>query len=345
MTIVNIGSYSGGLDIVTFADETDPGATWKPIEATSSSYSFSTYGMAREFVGSGLTYNKAGFFTGGVITGYHVAASAAGDQGLSFDGFSLPATTMTVWRGDSPVYAFNLAVLSGDDSITGGAGRDTLRGWAGNDTIAGGDGDDVVDGGMATWFWGATLGGPDPTQDTSNYLRGEGGNDTILGSGGHDDINGNQGSDTCEGGAGDDWVVGGKDDDVVHGDDGDDIVLGNLGNDTCAGGAGDDTVRGGQGDDSVAGGTGDDWLSGDLGDDTVAGGPGADIFHGFGGAGLDRVLDFNRAEGDRVQLDPGTAYTVSQAGADVVIDIAGGGQMVLAGVSMASLTGAWIYAA
>jgi len=345
MTIVNTGSYSGSLDIVTFADETDPRATWKPIEATPSRYVFSTYDLTREFVGAGLTYNKAGFFTGGVITGYHVAASAAGEQGLSFDGFAIPAATVAVWRADSPVYAFNLAVLSGDDSITGGAGRDILRGWGGNDTIAGGGGDDVVDGGMAAWFWGANGGGPDPTHDASNYLRGEDGNDTVLGSLGFDDINGNRGNDTCEGGAGGDWVAGGKDDDVLHGDDGDDVVYGNLGNDTCDGGEGNDLGRGGQGDDSVAGGAGDDWLSGDLGDDTISGGAGADVFHSFGGASLDRVLDFSRAEGDRVQLDPGSTYTVTQSGGDVVIDISGDGQVVLAGVSAASLTVGWIFAA
>jgi serralysin len=95
----------------------------------------------------------------------------------------------------------------------------------------------------------------------------------------------------------------------------------------------------------VLGNSGNDWLSGDRGNDTVTGGAGADVFHTFGEAGIDRVTDFNLAEGDRVQLDPGTTYTVSQVGADTVIDMGGGGQMILAGVSMQSLTGGWIFGA
>ena len=48
---------------------------------------------------------------------------------------------------------------------------------------------------------------------------------------------------------------------------------------------------------------------------------GADRFHTFSGSGVDRVMDFNLAEGDRVMLDPGTTYTISQVGADTVIGI------------------------
>ena len=136
------------------------------------------------------------------------------------------------------------------------------------------------------------------------------------------------GNDTVSGGQGGDWVVGGKDNDRLFGDDGDDIVYGNLGNDTCDGGTGADLVRGGQGDDLLAGGAGDDFLSGDLGEDTMSGGSGADIFNSFGTAGTDRVTDFNRAEGDRVRLEPGSTWTASQVGADTVVDITGGGRVV-----------------
>ena len=66
------------------------------------------------------------------------------------------------------------------------------------------------------------------------------------------------------------------------------------------------------------------------------------MFHSFGEAGLDRVIDFSRAQGDIVLLDPGTQYSVAQSGSDVVITMVGGGQLVLAGVSMSSLTGNWI---
>ncbi|MDO9249449.1 MAG: calcium-binding protein, partial [Phenylobacterium sp.] len=117
-----------------------------------------------------------------------------------------------------------------------------------------------------------------------------------------------------------------------------------LGADTQEGGDGVDWVRGGQADDSLSGGAGDDWMSGDLGDDTLSGGPGADTFRTWGGTGIDRITDFSRAEGDRVQLDVGTAATASQVGADTVIDMVGGGKMILVGVSLATLDGAWIFA-
>jgi serralysin len=111
------------------------------------------------------------------------------------------------------------------------------------------------------------------------------------------------------------------------------------------GGDGNDIVRGGQDNDLVFGGAGDDFVSGDKGNDTMTGGAGADSFHTFGDAGIDRVTDFNRGEGDRVQLDPGTQYTVSQVGADTVINMTGGGQMILVGVSMSTLTPGWIFGA
>jgi len=231
----------------------------------------------------------------------------------------------------------NAALSEGADSYSAGAGDDTVSGLGGNDQITGGAGNDQV------------LAGPgnDSVSDLSgsNYLRGDEGNDVIEGGSGFDDINGNIGSDIAWGGLGDDWVVGGKDNDALYGQSGNDIVYGNLGNDTCDGGDGDDVVRGGQQDDVINGGAGNDYMSGDRDSDTVTGGAGADLFHTFGEAGLDRVTDFNLAEGDRVMLDPGTSYTLAQIGADTVIDMVGGGQMVLVGVQLSTLTPGWIFGA
>jgi Ca2+-binding RTX toxin-like protein len=207
---------------------------------------------------------------------------------------------------------------AGDDVLTG-SGNDTIDGLAGNDTITEASG--------------------------RNYLRGGEGGDSIVGGTGFDDINGNAGNDTCVSGGGDDWVVGGKDNDSLVGSDGQNLVYGNLGSDTCDGGAGNDIVRGGQDDDVVMGGAGDDFVSGDKGSDTMTGGAGADVFHTFGDAGIDRVTDFHASEGDRVQLDPGTVYTVAQAGADTVISMTGGGQMTLVGVTLSSLPSGWIFGA
>jgi Ca2+-binding RTX toxin-like protein len=102
-------------------------------------------------------------------------------------------------------------------------------------------------------------------------------------------------------------------------------------------------VRGGQDNDIVRGGAGADFISGDRGDDTMSGGAGADTFNTFAETGLDRVLDFSAAEGDRVQLAPGTTFSLAQSGADTVISMTGGGQMVLVGVQLSSLPQGWIF--
>jgi Ca2+-binding RTX toxin-like protein len=186
-----------------------------------------------------------------------------------------------------------------------------------------------------------TLSGSDVGGDT---LSGADGNDSIQGAAGFDNVNGNKGNDVIDGGSGGgDWLVGGQGDDLITSHHSDDILYGNLGNDTLNGGDGSEIIRGGQGDDALAGGAGNDWLSGDRGSDTISGGSGADVFHTFSGAGLDVVTDFNAAEGDRVQVDPGTSYSLSQAGADTVIDMGNGDEMVLRNVQLSSLPQDWIF--
>jgi Ca2+-binding RTX toxin-like protein len=246
-------------------------------------------------------------------------AMSAGDlQTLDILGWT-PIHTSASSQGAAAGSAAAAGGDVGDDSLVATSSASEIHGGAGNDTIAG--------------------------APVADYLRGDDGDDSISGGAAFDDINGNAGADTCHGNAGDDWVVGGKGDDVLFGDAGDDIVWGNLGADTLSGGDGNDQVRGGQGDDSLSGGDGNDFISGDRGNDTESGGAGADIFHTFSGAGVDRVLDFHLSEGDRVQVDPGTVYTVSQVGGDTVVDMGHGDEMILVGVSMTSLTGDWIFGA
>jgi serralysin len=220
----------------------------------------------------------------------------------------------------------NVKSGSGSDNINGNTLANDIQAGSGADTVSASGGNDTVDGGAG-----------------QSYLRGDDGNDSLTGGGQFDDVNGNMGNDTVSTGAGDDYSVGGKDNDLLSGDGGGDVVWGNLGNDTCDGGDGNDQVRGGQGDDSVSGGNGDDFVSGDRGNDTITGGAGADLFHGSQDAGIDRVLDFNLAEGDRVFLDPGTTYTLAQVGSDTVIDMGGGHQMILVGVQLSTLTPGWIF--
>jgi hypothetical protein len=53
------------------------------------------------------------------------------------------------------------------------------------------------------------------------------------------------------------------------------------------------------------------------------------------------VTDYSAAEGDRVVLEPGTAYALRQVGADTVIEMRGS-KMVLKGVRLASLPRGWL---
>jgi Ca2+-binding RTX toxin-like protein len=183
-----------------------------------------------------------------------------------------------------------------------------------------------------------------PGWATATYLRGDEGDDSIAGAAGFDDINGNMGADTIDGGSGgDDWLLGGRENDLITAHASNNLIYGNIGDDTLSGGAGQDTIRGGQDNDIITGGAGNDFLSGDRGADTLTGGAGADTFHFFTGAGLERVTDFNLDQGDRVQLLPGTQYSIAHSGADTVITTAGGDQMILVGVSLSA--GSWIFGA
>ena len=261
---------------------------------------------------------------------YHLGNESGAGADLQTDlmFYAGSAGTTSVSRLDAAVLSDLGMATVFDDTLVGSDEFDTMFGGAGDDQILAFEGDDSLSG-----------------EDGEDYVRGGDGADRLSGGAAFDDLNGNVGNDTVSGGLGDDWSVGGKDDDLLNGDAGGDIVYGNLGNDWCDGGDGADLIRGGQGDDVLLGQAGDDWMSGDRGNDTLTGGAGADVFHTFNQAGIDRVTDFNRAEGDRVMVDPGTTYTVTQSGADVLIDMGGGNQMVLVGVQMSSLTGDWIFGA
>lgn len=89
---------------------------------------------------------------------------------------------------------------------------------------------------------------------------------------------------------------------------------------------------GGQGDDVLSGDLGDDVLSGDLGNDVLQGGAGANRYVFGQNSGLDLVLGFNQAQGDRIDLQ-GQSYTlVTRDDGSAQLNLSGGGQVILAGV-------------
>jgi Ca2+-binding RTX toxin-like protein len=274
-------------------------------------------GPWREEFSGQFTYSNDAL-SGGTVTGWKELLS---DQAkFEVTGFSVPATTFATWAATDNNETARSTIFGGSDTFNGSEAADRMFGYLGNDTLQGGGGQD--------------------------YLRGNEGDDVLHGGEAFDDVHGNMGNDTVDGGKGSDWVVGGQGDDhLTGGEDGaGDIVYGNLGNDTQDGGAGVDWVRGGQGNDSLAGGAGDDLMWGDRGQDTITGGAGADAFSIFGEADLDRILDFNAAEGDRLHVEAGYTYTVAQVAGDVVVSVSGGAQAMLVGVTLSALPSDWIFA-
>lgn len=312
-------------------------------ENTSTHLGLGGTGGSFDIRGYGFVYDSNDQIIGGTIT----SVQAGSANLIHSAGVPVSAFIPLVYQNASQA-ALQL-LLGGANDIIGSQGRDLIRTFDGADTITGLGGSDTFFGGEGNDHILATY---SPLRDSSGvtyptgstYLRGDAGDDYIVGGAGFDDINGNQGADTADGLAGNDWVVGGKDNDLLTGNIGDDIVYGNLGQDTCYGGAGNDVVRGGQGDDVISGDAGNDWMSGDRGSDTISGGGGADTFNVFGDAGVDRITDFNAADGDRIQIERGVSYTASQSGADTVLDIAGGARVTLVGVSLSSLPSGWIFA-
>lgn len=311
----------------------------------------SDLGLTVDFGGVGFTYDSNDQLSGGTITSIRYVSAATE---FTLSGISVAATTATFWMMLDAMPTALSTVLAGADTIVDGFTHAILRGYAGNDEMHGSAGADTLYGGtgddtLTTDFYGSMT-----IQDGRSFQRGEEGNDSLVGGAHFDDLHGNQGNDTLRGSEGDDWVVGGKDNDVLYGDNsrylggvmqgpGADVIYGNMGSDTCYGGGGNDVIRGGQDSDLVFGEAGDDWISGDRGSDTMTGGDGADTFYVFAGSGLDQITDFSVAQGDRIQFEPGLAYTISQQGADTLIETATGERVLLTGVESSSLIGAWSF--
>jgi Ca2+-binding RTX toxin-like protein len=160
-----------------------------------------------------------------------------------------------------------------------------------------------------------------------DHFGGTRSNDTFYGLAGDDDIHGGLGNDVLQGGDGNDTIFGDEGDDNLSGDSGNDTLWGGLGVDRLNGGDGDDVLHGGAGNDGgrtggLIGGNGNDTINGDDGNDVLLGMIGADILYGGSGAdefrieawpdstaaitslptGVDRVMDFNPSDGDRLNI-------------------------------------------
>ncbi|MBC8093041.1 MAG: hypothetical protein H7Y15_14090 [Pseudonocardia sp.] len=239
----------------------------------------------------------------------------------------------------------------GNDTLLGGSGDDLIFSLFGIDAIDGGEGNDFASVNLleqtvavtatGTLGSGRTLTFSDGTTlvniESAGISLGDG--DNVL------DLRGTSARVSIRSSSGDDFLAGGK---------GDDDLEAASGENTLLGGGGDDSLFAGNEADRLRGGGGDDVLQSGNGNDTLSGGGGADLFD-FGNVGLDRVLDFSAAQGDRVFArfvdfvdddnavlvpDPVAAglLTIADTADGVLLtDRSFGGTMLLVGVTLADL--------
>lgn len=231
----------------------------------------------------------------------------------------------------------------GDDTLQAGKGDDTADMGAGNDRVLAKAGDDVIAGG-----------------DGNDVLFGGTGADSLFGDAGDDSLTGGDEDDALYGGDDADFLDGGADDDALFGDAGDDVLWGSAGNDELFGGAGADTLNGAFGDastledgsidgaDNLFGGAGSDTLILGAGDQGT-GGAGADTFtvdQAVADQGTTEITDFDATE-DLLQIefttttDPETGDPVEPALSVINFDDGTGASIVLNGVTVAKVSGAF----
>lgn len=141
--------------------------------------------------------------------------------------------------------------------------------------------------------------------------------DTIFGNGGNDYIYGYHGNDRIWGGSGDDRIQGHQGDDEIYGDEGRDTLFGQQGHDSLDGGAGNDQLWGGTGADTQRGGAGTDTFNFSRSVDSTT--RSTEQIQAVTGdlddvAGVDTILDFNQAEGDRIDISRIDAFDQSRDG-------------------------------
>jgi serralysin len=217
-------------------------------------------------------------------------------------------------------------------------GVDTVK--ASIDYVLGANVENLILTGSAQTGTGNDLDNRISGNELANILSGGAGNDRLSGGGGADTLDGGIGSDEMLGGAGNDLYIVGEAGDVV-------IELASEGIDTVnssinytltdnvehliltgsakngTGNGLDNRINGNELANVLSGGAGNDTLSGGDGVDRLIGGSGADIFKAEmnstdvatkrGDLSLDMILDFSRADGDKIDLS-GIDFNGSAAG-------------------------------
>jgi len=222
----------------------------------------------------------------------------------------------------------NINMTSGVVTGDGSVGTDTLR------SIEGVQGSNFDDTYVATGYGGGgalNIG----NNGTFNAFQGNAGNDTITGNGnteiqysnstGSVNVNLTTGIATGDGSVGTDTITVGT---VFR-------VLGSNFGDTITGTSGADTLNGNGGNDTI---------TGNGGNDSLTGGAGADTFVYTSGGEADSITDFNRGQGDRIDVSgivgaSNLQFIQSHAfsqGANTLIDFGGGNSITLQNVTVGS---------
>ncbi len=241
----------------------------------------------------------------GTINGYTVV--------FVTQNFGTPSATEKAEPHDVGTGALSGSIYN--DVLTGSAGADTIFSGLGNDVADGGAGNDLVFGGQGN---DSLSGG-----DNNDQLYGAAGDDWLSGDLGDDQVFGAIGRDTVYGGAGQDLLSGLRDDDVIYG------------------GVGADTIWSGAGNDIAYGGADNDLIYGSVGNDRFYGDTGADTFIFEPGSGVDEVMDFSFAAGDRLMLS-GQSYTIRDTAEGMALDLSGGGSIILHGIEPISFSSAFL---
>ena len=239
--------------------------------------------------GSGVDTVKYTSARDGIVVDLAVgrASSRAGEDvaGIGTDKLAWIENVISGYHDDlisGNAAANQLQGMTGNDVLRGAGGNDRLEGGAGNDVLVGGAGNDRLVGGTGS--------------DTADYRDAVAGVKVSLALSGAQDTVGAgidtiSGIENLSGGAFADSLEGSSSVNRLFGDAGNDFLRGLGNNDTLAGGTGNDRLIGGTGRDSLTGGKGSDTFVFDDPD-----------FGGRTTTSADRIVDFSRAEGDRIDL-------------------------------------------
>ena len=246
--------------------------------------------------GATVDSRTGAFGFGGVtatFTGIEVVVGSGGGDTIFFNA---PGDDRLEGRGGDDV----IGLGSSNDTALGQEGNDDLNGGGGNDLLFGGDGNDTLNGSLDGDLMEGGAGDDyyyvDSAEDEIVEAYGSG-NDTVRASvdyaltGNIENLYLIRYASVGIGNLAANAIAGGNRADTLSGRGGDDLLRGNGGVDTLDGGSGNDVLWGGALRDALTGGAGADYFRFDDGDLASVAGQ------------ADRILDYNRAEGDRIYLN------------------------------------------